>query len=230
MPSGDLSAVSASVTDAVAEHQATLAPSEMDLERPVRVRVSRDGGRRAVEPTRVGSQAADAMAATKAQKAQERAAVKRAAAKRAAAKRAAAARAAEARRWHLPVASGSFRLTAQFGQCSALWSQCHTGLDFAAPSGTPIRSVAAGTVVETAYSGAYGNRTIIRLTDGTEIWYCHQTAFVVSAGQHVKAGQKIGTVGSTGNSTGPHLHLEVHPGGGDAVDPYSTLHAKGVRF
>ena len=67
-----------------------------------------------------------------------------------------------ARAWALPVAAG-YRLTARFGECSGLWSRCHTGLDFAAPSGTPVRAVAAGTVTEVGWAGAYGNRAVITL-------------------------------------------------------------------
>jgi murein DD-endopeptidase MepM/ murein hydrolase activator NlpD len=131
--------------------------------------------------------------------------------------------------WVLPVAPGSYRLTARFGECSGLWSHCHTGLDFAAPSGTPVKAVANGVVTETSYAGAYGNRTILTLEDGTEVWFCHQTEFAVGAGDTVVGGQTIGTVGSTGNSTGPHLHVEVRPGGGDAVDPYNAFSVHGVR-
>ena len=129
--------------------------------------------------------------------------------------------------WKLPVARGSYRLTGRFGQCSSLWSHCHTGLDFAAPTGTPILAVANGTIVHTAWAGAYGNRTIQRLEDGTELWYCHQDQYGAKPGQSVFGGQPIGFVGSTGNSTGPHMHLEVRPGGGDAVDPFQALAVKG---
>ncbi len=131
--------------------------------------------------------------------------------------------------WHLPVTSGVYHLTSRFGECSFLWSNCHTGLDFAAPSGTPIESVANGVVTSTGYSGAYGNRTIVTLEDGTELWYCHQTSYAVSVGESVRGGQLIGYVGSTGNVTGPHLHLEVHPGAGDAVDPFAALVVHGVN-
>ena len=132
-----------------------------------------------------------------------------------------------ANRWVLPLAG--YRLSAGFGESSSLWSSTHTGLDMAAPSGTPIMSVANGVVTETGYDGSYGNRTIITLEDGTEIWYCHQTAFAVSPGDAVAGGETIGTVGSTGNSTGPHLHLEVRPGAGDPVDPYAALVAHGLQ-
>ena len=128
--------------------------------------------------------------------------------------------------WVLPVTG--YHLSARFGQVSGLWSRSHTGLDFAGPSGSTIVSVAGGTVVSTGYEGAYGNRTIIRLLDGTDIWYCHQSRMVVRPGQRVGPGDVIGYTGSTGNVTGPHLHLEVHPGGGGPVDPYAALRAHSV--
>ncbi len=131
--------------------------------------------------------------------------------------------------WKLPLASGVYRLTARFGQCSGLWSHCHTGLDFAAPEGTPILALANGTVTTTDWAGAYGNRTIVTLEDGTDIWYCHQSAFGAKVGDQVVGGQPIGFVGTTGNSTGPHLHLEVRPGGGDAVDPFQALTVHGLQ-
>jgi murein DD-endopeptidase MepM/ murein hydrolase activator NlpD len=112
---------------------------------------------------------------------------------------------------------------------SGLWSHYHTGLDFAAPSGTPIYAVANGVVTSVGYDGAYGNKTVITLEDGTELWFCHQTSVNVSVGQEVHAGDTIGSVGSTGNTTGPHLHLEVRPGAGDPVDPYQALVVNGVQ-
>ncbi len=131
--------------------------------------------------------------------------------------------------WVLPVAGGVYHLTARFGDYSSLWSNFHTGLDFASPTGTPIMAVAGGTITETGYSGAYGNRTIETLPDGTELWYCHQNEFGISVGDSVLPGQVIGYVGSTGNVTGPHLHLEVHPGGGDPVDPFTALEVHGLH-
>jgi murein DD-endopeptidase MepM/ murein hydrolase activator NlpD len=130
--------------------------------------------------------------------------------------------------WVLPVTPGTYHLTARFGSCSGLWSHCHTGLDFAGATGSPVHAVAAGTITEVGYAGAYGNRTIMTLPDGTDLWYCHQTASTVQVGQQVTAGEVIGSVGSTGNTTGPHLHLEVRPGGKDPVDPYSALVAHGL--
>lgn len=131
----------------------------------------------------------------------------------------------EENRWVLPLSG--YHLTARFGEYG-LWSSYHTGLDFAAPTGTEIRAVANGTVTETGYDGAYGNKTVVTLDDGTELWFCHQTTIEVSVGDTVTAGERIGTVGSTGNVTGPHLHLEVRPGAGDPVDPYSALVVNGV--
>ncbi|MFT4189573.1 MAG: M23 family metallopeptidase [Aeromicrobium sp.] len=128
----------------------------------------------------------------------------------------------QSNQWVLPVAG--YRISATFGQSSSLWSSGrHTGLDFSGPSGSTIVSVSAGEVVSVGYEGAYGNRTVIRLDDGTEIWYCHQSRIVVEAGQRVIPGEVIGYTGSTGNTTGPHLHLEVRPGGGDPVDPEVAL-------
>lgn len=129
-------------------------------------------------------------------------------------------------KWVLPLEG--YRLTATFGQSSGLWARTHTGLDFAAPTGTPIRAIANGVIKETGYAGAYGNQTVLTLDDGTELWYGHQTSIAVSPGDTVRAGEVIGTVGSTGNSTGPHLHLEVRPGAGDPVDPYNALSVHGI--
>jgi murein DD-endopeptidase MepM/ murein hydrolase activator NlpD len=132
--------------------------------------------------------------------------------------------------WSLPLPAGTYQVNHNFGHCSYLWANCHTGEDLSAPSGTPIFSVAAGTVTETGYDGAYGNKTVVTLEDGTEVWYCHQTTILASVGDSVRSGEQIGTVGSTGHSTGPHLHIEVRPGAGDAVDPVSALAARGVTL
>lgn len=127
--------------------------------------------------------------------------------------------------WVLPL--GGYRLTGRYGSVSGLWSSSHTGLDFAAPSGTPIRSIADGVVKESGYDGSYGYKTVVSLPDGGEVWYCHQTAIGVSPGQRVSAGEVIGSVGSTGNSTGAHLHLEIRHGD-TPTDPEAYLAAQGI--
>lgn len=120
-----------------------------------------------------------------------------------------------------------YTLTARFGQCSSLWSRCHTGLDFAASNGTPIRAIMGGTVIWTQWGGAYGNLTKIQHPNGVQSWYAHQTSRRVVVGDTVTAGQVIGAIGATGNVTGPHLHLEVRVRG-NPVDPDSWLGAHGV--
>lgn len=130
--------------------------------------------------------------------------------------------------WGLPIAAGAYHLTARFGDCG-LWAHCHTGLDFAAPIGTPIHAVANGVITSTQWDGAYGNKTVETLDDGTELWYAHQVRFGSKPGQYVHAGEVIGYVGATGHVTGPHVHLEVRPGGGDPVDPFTALVAQGVQ-
>ncbi|MCJ1715035.1 M23 family metallopeptidase [Microbacterium sp. M1A1_1b] len=94
----------------------------------------------------------------------------------------------------------------------------HQGLDFAAGTGTQIYAVASGTVVETSTNTGYGNLTRIDHGDGYVSWYGHQSAFQVSTGAKVSAGQKIGLVGSTGVSTGAHLHLGITKDG-SFIDP-----------
>ncbi|MCC3774192.1 M23 family metallopeptidase [Streptomyces sp. UNOB3_S3] len=126
----------------------------------------------------------------------------------------------------LPVAS--YTLTAGFGQAGNMWSANHTGEDFAAPTGSPVKAVGGGTVTQAGWAGAYGYRVVLTLDDGTEVWYCHLSSMVVTSGK-VGTGTVIGRVGATGNVTGPHLHLEVRPGGGAPVDPLSWLRGRGLE-
>lgn len=128
-------------------------------------------------------------------------------------------------RWVLPVSD--YDLTGRFGDVSSLWSSSHTGLDFAAPTGTPIRSVADGVVTEAGYDGSYGYKTVVTLPDGNEAWYCHQNEITVTKGQQVSAGEVIGSVGATGNVTGSHVHLEIRQGD-QPIDPESYLAAQGI--
>ena len=125
----------------------------------------------------------------------------------------------------LPV--DQYRLTSRFGDTGPHWKKAHTGLDFAAPTGTPIRAITAGTITSAGYAGAYGNLTKLTTADGTVFYYAHQTKIAVGLGQKVVAGQVIGTVGATGNVTGPHLHLEVRVGG-VPTDPDRWFRTQGL--
>jgi murein DD-endopeptidase MepM/ murein hydrolase activator NlpD len=104
----------------------------------------------------------------------------------------------------------NYRNTAFFGQAGGSWSSGHhTGLDFAAATGTPVFAALAGKVVEAGWGGAYGNHIIVRHDNGVETLYAHLNSTAVAKGERVLRGQRIGAVGSTGNSSGPHLHFEV---------------------
>lgn len=168
-------------------------------------------------------------AAADKEKAEAKAAAEKKKAEEEAKKKAEAEHLAElAKSFTLPVSS--YTLTAHFGDGGTMWSSgYHTGLDFAAPTGTPLKAIHGGTIKEAGWSGSYGYRTVLELDDGTELWFCHQSSISVSVGQQVSTGQVIGRVGATGNVTGPHLHLEVHPGGGAAVDPLPWLLSKGLH-
>jgi len=134
----------------------------------------------------------------------------------------------EENRWILPVSG--YHITNTFGVAASYYASTHTGLDFACASGTPIHAIANGVISELRYDGSYGNLTTMTLDDGTEIWYAHQTAYAsgLSVGDEVSQGDVIGYVGSTGNTTGPHVHIEVRPGGGDPVDPGPAFVHHGV--
>ncbi|WP_030044882.1 M23 family metallopeptidase, partial [Streptomyces resistomycificus] len=146
-------------------------------------------------------------------------------------KKAEAERLAElAKQYALP--TSSYTLTSTFGQAGSLWSSgYHTGLDFAAPTGTLIKAVHTGTITQAGWDGSYGYKTVLTLDDGTEIWYAHQSSISVSVGQKVATGDVIGRVGATGNVTGAHLHLEVHTGGSNSgIDPAAWLRGKGLTL
>jgi murein DD-endopeptidase MepM/ murein hydrolase activator NlpD len=113
------------------------------------------------------------------------------------------------------------------------WSKgYHTGVDFPVPTGTSVRVVAAGQVVSAGWGGSFGYQVVVRHADGRYTQYAHLSAISVKDGQSVLAGQRIGRSGSTGNSTGPHLHFEVRtgPGFGSDIDPVAYLRAGGVRI
>jgi murein DD-endopeptidase MepM/ murein hydrolase activator NlpD len=113
--------------------------------------------------------------------------------------------------------NGSF--TSPFGQ---RWGRLHAGIDLAAPTGTAIRAADTGQVVLAGPYGGYGNYTCIRHTRTVSTCYGHQSRILVGVGDVVTQGQVIGAVGSTGHSTGPHLHFEVRISG-KPVDPMAYL-------
>jgi murein DD-endopeptidase MepM/ murein hydrolase activator NlpD len=129
-------------------------------------------------------------------------------------------------KWVLPVQG--YHLTAGFGEYG-LWSHAHTGQDFACPVGTPVHALGDGVVIFASYDGAYGNKIAIQHAGGLVTWYAHLSAYDVKIGDKVKAGQLIARVGSTGNTTGPHLHLEIRPHEDDPIDPMPWLRAHGLH-
>ncbi|MFZ3559361.1 peptidoglycan DD-metalloendopeptidase family protein [Streptomyces sp. BH055] len=118
-------------------------------------------------------------------------------------------------------------LSAFFGQAGVNWMSQHSGIDFPVSYGTPVMAATDGTV-KTQWNSAYGNMAIVTAKDGTETWYCHLSSHTVMNGP-VKAGDVIARSGNSGNSTGPHLHFEVHPGGNAAIDPLPWLRSHGLN-
>jgi YD repeat-containing protein len=111
-------------------------------------------------------------------------------------------------------------LTSRFGR---RWGRMHKGIDIAAPIGTPINAAADGVVIVAGYQSAYGNLIEIRHADGTTTRYAHNSELSASVGQTVRQGQQVARMGSTGHSTGSHLHFEIRPSGGSAVNPMALL-------
>ncbi|MEO1375552.1 MAG: peptidoglycan DD-metalloendopeptidase family protein [Cyanobacteria bacterium J06635_10] len=104
------------------------------------------------------------------------------------------------------------------------WGRMHKGIDIAAPTGTPINAAADGIVVSAGWNrGGYGKLVDIRHPDGTLTRYAHNSKILVRKGQQVQQGQRISLMGSTGFSTGPHLHFEIRKGGTKAVNPVALL-------
>ena len=127
--------------------------------------------------------------------------------------------------WVLPVES--YRFSSPYG---FRWGRLHAGDDFAAPIGTPTVAMSTGTVVFAGQQSGYGNKIEIRYWDGTIAWYAHLSRIDVGVGEEVTTGQLVGAIGNTGHSTGPHLHLEIHPDGGGPVDPRPWLADQGLTI
>ncbi|MFF2716081.1 peptidoglycan DD-metalloendopeptidase family protein [Streptomyces sp. NPDC058011] len=120
-------------------------------------------------------------------------------------------------------------MSTPFGKKGSMWSSGqHTGLDFAAALGTAVKAVAGGKVAMAKSGGPYGNHVMLNHGGGLTSLYAHLSRILTSVGDTVKQGQKIGEVGSTGNSSGPHLHLEARVNG-RAVDPMSYLTGGGGK-
>jgi murein DD-endopeptidase MepM/ murein hydrolase activator NlpD len=131
---------------------------------------------------------------------------------------------------YLPGSSGKFNgyiwpakglLTSGFGW---RWGRMHKGIDIAAPVGTPVVAAAPGVVVTAGWnSGGYGNLVEVKHPDGSLTLYAHNSRILVREGQQVEQGQQLAEMGSTGYSTGPHCHFEVHPAGQGAMNPMAFL-------
>ncbi|WP_433546102.1 M23 family metallopeptidase [Streptomyces sp. CA-294286] len=117
-------------------------------------------------------------------------------------------------------------LSAYYGQAGVNWAAVHTGIDFPVGYGTPVMAATDGEV-SYQFNSAYGNMMKVVSPTGTETWYCHLSTTKIRSGP-VKAGDVIGYAGDSGNSTGAHLHFEVRPAGGSAVDPLAWLRSKGL--
>jgi len=158
-----------------------------------------------------------ALAQQRAQKAQAAAAATKALAARKQAE-------ARARAWQMPIKGAPF--TSGFGM---RWGRMHAGNDFGAPVGTPLSAMSTGTVIFAGGESGYGNLLKIRYWDGTVSFYGHMSRITARVGQAVSPGEVVGYSGNTGHSTGPHLHLEIHPHGGAAVNPAPWLRAHGLQ-
>jgi len=134
---------------------------------------------------------------------------------------------------HSLVAPVNAAMGTPYRAAGSSWSKgYHTGVDFPVPTGTSVKAVGAGHVVSAGWGGSFGYQVVIRQADGRYTQYAHLSAISVKAGQSVSGGQRIGRSGSTGNSTGPHLHFEVRtgPGFGSDIDPVAYLRAGGVKI
>ncbi|WP_129843315.1 transglycosylase family protein [Streptomyces sp. RFCAC02] len=197
-----------------------------EAEREAAEEAERAAAEAAEEAEREAAEAAEREAAEQAEREAEEAAAREAeeAAEQAAAERERAAA------YTAPVSAGT---GTAYHATGSSWSRgYHTGVDFPVSTGTSVKSIAAGEVVSAGWSGSFGYEVVIRHEDGRYSQYAHLSAISVSAGQPVSGGQRIGRSGSTGNSTGPHLHFEIRtgPGFGTDIDPLAYLRDHGVTI
>ncbi|MEV6109748.1 M23 family metallopeptidase [Streptomyces sp. NPDC051940] len=139
--------------------------------------------------------------------------------------------AAGAKSWVSPI-KGKYTFTGKYNQGGARWAAKHSGQDFAVSTGTKVHSVHGGTVVEAGWGGAYGNNIVVKHKNGLYSQYAHLSKINVKTGEKIKTSEVIGLSGSTGNSSGPHLHFEIRttPYYGSAVNPVNFLTDKGVKL
>ncbi|MBH1934976.1 M23 family metallopeptidase [Streptomyces sp. AV19] len=137
--------------------------------------------------------------------------------------------------WVKPV--DGYVIGQSFGASGNMWANKHSGQDLVVPTGTPVKAVHKGTVVKAGANGggdgaAYGNAVVIKHDDNTYSQYAHLSSLAVQVGQTVSTGQQIGLSGSTGNSSGPHLHFEIRttPDYGTSVEPVAFLGARGGQL
>jgi murein DD-endopeptidase MepM/ murein hydrolase activator NlpD len=128
------------------------------------------------------------------------------------------ARVAQEHSWQLPIKN--YVLSSGFGM---RWGRLHAGEDFATPVGTNLVSMSTGTVTFAGQESGYGTIVKIRYWDGTVSFFGHMSSLSVTDGETVMPGELVGQSGNTGESTGPHLHLEIHPNGGQPVNPLPWL-------
>ncbi|MFC7491429.1 MULTISPECIES: M23 family metallopeptidase [unclassified Knoellia] len=176
---------------------------------------------RVTEQKRVARDKARVAAAVRAKAAAEAAAEAAEAAAEAAAQ---AKMQREGKRWVMPIEGASF--TSGYGM---RWGRMHWGNDFGTAIGTPLRAMSRGTVTFTGNNGNMGKLVRITYWDGTESFYAHMSRYSSAPGDEVMPGEIVGYTGNTGRSTGPHLHLEIHPEGAGAVNPAPWLAEKGLQ-
>ncbi|MFK4069809.1 M23 family metallopeptidase [Streptomyces sp. NPDC029674] len=135
------------------------------------------------------------------------------------------------RRYTLPLRR-RYRITTRYGVRGNWLAGHHTGVDLAVPSGTAVYAVGAGVVVLARWSGAYGKSVTVRMPDGHYALYAHLSRIRVRKGTRVRAGTRLGSSGSTGRATGPHLHLEIRTRRhyGSDISPYRYLARRGARL
>jgi murein DD-endopeptidase MepM/ murein hydrolase activator NlpD len=132
---------------------------------------------------------------------------------------------AQAHGWQLPIKN--YVISSGYGM---RWGRLHAGEDFATPVGTNLVSMSTGTVTFAGQESGYGTIVKILYWDGTVSFYGHMSNLSVTGGETVMRGQLVGQSGNTGESTGPHLHLEIHPNGGQPVNPLPWLTDRRIAF